>query len=206
MDENESKRWPKLSYLETTYRHFLSGLLAGTLTSIICAPLDLIRVRAQVEGTLGLKKFSSNAYCTVKMIIKEEKFTGLFKGLGASLFTLPIFLAIYWPVYHSMKIVLAENYPHIPSYMNHSMSAIIGEGLSSILTNPLWVVRTRIQTDIFHNRYSGKITFVNLMSKIYREEGMVAFTRGISASLLGLISPAVQFPLCTEKISFSFQN
>lgn len=65
----------------------------------------------------------------------------------------------------------------------------------TILTNPLWVVKTRFmtqQTSSGEQRY--RHTWDALV-RIYREEGGKAFYRGMLPSLFGVVHVAVQFPL-----------
>jgi solute carrier family 25 folate transporter 32 len=83
--------------------------------------------------------------------------------------------------------------------------AVTAGVLSDVITNPFWVTRTRIQTLALHSevRLALNITTVDMMKLIYREEGIVAFYRGLGASFLGLSHVAIQFPLCKDAFLFS---
>lgn len=80
---------------------------------------------------------------------------------------------------------------------NHIVSAA-GAGLVTVAaTNPLWVVKTRLQTQdmglsVSWSRYRG--TF-NALSTIASKEGLGALYSGLLPSLLGIIHVAVQFPV-----------
>ena len=98
---------------------------------------------------------------------------------------------------------------------NHVSSAVIAGGIADVVTNPLWIVRTRMQTEAIHLDYevgrlrgeaeargavykegSRKLSSIKqTVGSIYKEGGVVAFYRGLSASMLGLSHVAIQFPV-----------
>jgi hypothetical protein len=55
---------------------FISGSISGILGTFVGHPLDTIKCRLQVHS-----KEYGNAFNSVKKIVKEEKLTGLFKGV-----------------------------------------------------------------------------------------------------------------------------
>ena len=139
----------------------------------------------------------------------EEGIRGLYRGVVPAMLTLPVFLGIYWPVYESLKRSdILIGLCHDNQHLTHLSAAVVGEGVSSIITNPLWVIRTRIQTDYLHqltntigseahNRQQiREVSMRSVVRETMRNEGLYGFSRGISASLLGLSFPAIQFPLC----------
>ena len=171
----------------------IAGSGAGVLCSILCAPLDVAKVRMQVQGSLKLKKYSTTSH-TVMLIYKEEGIRGCFRGLGPTLLVVPLFWGIYWCAYETLKDKLAANFPKSPPSYIHLSSAVCAGVLGDVITNPFWVVRTRIQTLALHTHVSS-ISSVNMFKTIYQTEGMKAFYKGLSASFLGLSHVAIQFPL-----------
>jgi solute carrier family 25 folate transporter 32 len=79
--------------------------------------------------------------------------------------------------------------------MIHVMSAITAGGIGDIVTNPFFVIRVRMQTLALHGTTDNSISTTNMMRKIYNQEGIGAFYRGLFASFLGLSHVAIQFPL-----------
>ena len=96
---------------------FRKGLVSGIVSSIICSPLDLIRTRWQLGG-------------------KETNFTMKIYGrsLVGSLSSQPPF----WALYFSIKKI--TNDIEIP------LKNWIQPTIASVLTNPLFLFRTRIQS------------------------------------------------------------
>ena len=67
---------------------------------------------------------------------------------------------------------------------------------TDVVTNPFWVVRTRIQTLHLHTSEAhDSVSTFQMFHRIYRNEGITAFYKGLTASFLGLSHVAIQFPL-----------
>lgn len=82
------------------YVHLYSSLIAGAgsgaLASVTCAPLDLVRTRLQVwgerRGQMGAVSLIPNM---IQEIVAKEGWRGCFRGLGATLITVPAFWGVY---------------------------------------------------------------------------------------------------------------
>eukprot|EP00602_Paraphysomonas_sp_CaronLab_P005113 CAMPEP_0185033846 /NCGR_PEP_ID=MMETSP1103-20130426/23210_1 /TAXON_ID=36769 /ORGANISM="Paraphysomonas bandaiensis, Strain Caron Lab Isolate" /LENGTH=274 /DNA_ID=CAMNT_0027570265 /DNA_START=26 /DNA_END=847 /DNA_ORIENTATION=+ len=177
----------------------VSGACAGVVCSILCAPLDIAKVRQQVQGSLKLKAYKGT-FGAIRGIYKAEGARGLFKGLGTALFNVPLFWSIYWYSYENMKVYLHKEYPTISPHLLHITAAGVSGGIADFITNPFWVVRTRIQTLVMHPEShlassSARVTTPGMFMTIFREEGPLAFYKGLTASFLGLPHVAIQFPL-----------
>lgn len=193
--------------MDETKRPFISlfaGVTGGVVACIICAPLDVVKVRIQVQGSLKNAKYNG-VYSIMKNMVLEEGIRGCFKGLGPALLTTPVFWGIYWCSYSIMMETLPTQYPTVPLPFWHIASAVIAGCAGDVFTNPFWVVRTRIQTLImhasttappqFHTVLSNNMTAYQMFKVIYKEEGLVGFYKGLGASLLGLTHVAIQFPM-----------
>lgn len=147
---------------------------------------------------MGVLKYStSNTFSAIRTIALEEGIRGLYKGLGPALLTVPLFWSMYWCTYNRVKEVLVDEFPTTPVAFIHVTAAISAGAIGDVITNPLWVTRTRIQTLILHSdsALAPNISTLCMMQSIYRKEGIGAFYKGLGASFLGLSHVAVQFPL-----------
>lgn len=179
-------------------RSLLSGAGAGVVCTLLCAPLDVTKVRMQVQGSLGGKRYSGGVFASIQKIYIEEGLKGVFKGVGPALVTVPLFWGVYWPIYDRMKVHLEEKHPSISTPMVHILSAVMAGATGDIITNPFWVTRTRIQTLALHpsENISSEVSTYQMMKIIQQNEGWRAFYKGLGASFLGLSHVAIQFPLC----------
>lgn len=175
---------------------------AGIICTLVCAPLDVLKVRLQVQGQLGMSKYHGNLISNTYQIFREEGIRGTFRGVGPALLTVPIFWGVYWPLYNRMKAYFYHDQSHIPSHVSHLLSAISAGAVGDLITNPFWVTRTRLQTHTMHTSHvnatvlSRPMGSIEMIRTIYREEGLAAFYKGLGASFLGLSHVAIQFPLC----------
>jgi len=91
---------------------------AGVVSTIICNPLDVIRINYQINSK--------------KNLYNRDIF---YRGMGYSLITIPSFWVIYFPIYQRLK----EKIP-IP------IAAYVSCCIGSIFTTPLWVLRQKSMT------------------------------------------------------------
>ncbi|KAG7354514.1 mitochondrial carrier protein [Nitzschia inconspicua] len=179
--------------------HYMSTLAAGVgsgaLASIVCAPLDLWRIRMQVWGDIS----SAKASTAFQEILEKEGWKGMFRGLGATLVTVPLFWGVYFPLYDETKFYISTNYPEYHPSVVHMGSAVFTGAVADIICNPCFVVRTRLQTQALHqiaDHQSLQATgMVQTAKELYAQHGIRIFWRGMTANLIGLTHVAIQFPV-----------
>jgi solute carrier family 25 folate transporter 32 len=175
---------------------FISGIAAGTLSTLFCNPLDVAKVRIQVQGSMSKenRKYFGTVN-TLRLIWREEGIGGLTKGLGLALCTIPLFWGIYWQSYDAGKRILSDAFPQVPTPVVNMFSAVGSGALGNIVVNPFWVVKTRIQSQIFNTIDERNQSIFDIFRKLYVKEGLSSYYKGLNASLLGLSHVAIQFPL-----------
>mmetsp|Transcript_34180 Transcript_34180/g.82639 ORF Transcript_34180/g.82639 Transcript_34180/m.82639 type:complete len:406 (+) Transcript_34180:242-1459(+) len=191
--------------------NFVSSLIAGvgsgSLASVVCAPLDLVRTRMQVAGGLqGKSAHNAKIIKSIREIYLSDGVRGCFRGLGATLATVPAFWGLYFPLYEGLKgRILAWSHDYGDGGHNHHAlvhlaSAMSAGAFADIVCNPLFVVRTRMQTEALHyfqiplaeRKPHG---LMKTVAGLYSEGGIPVFWRGLTASLLGLGHVGIQFPV-----------
>ena len=118
------------------------------------------------------------------------KFFTLF--FSVALCTIPLFWGIYWQTYDWSKDFLSSSFPNLPNFALHMGSAVGAGALGNFVVNPFWVIKTRIQTQVFEHTEEK---FFKILKDIYLKEGFLAYYKGLNASLLGLSHVAIQFPI-----------
>lgn len=83
-------------------------------------------------------------------------------------------------------------------WISSSVAAVAGGSCAIILTNPLWVVKTRLMSQTNISARNGPREYksaVDVARKMYCREGAASFYSGLTPALLGVTHLAVQFPL-----------
>ncbi len=114
-----------------------------------------------------------------KQILTSEGIPGLYRGLGGNLIASPPASAIWWLAYENFKKSFAD-LRKTPS-QRHNYPAQFAAGfaaqvIATIVMNPFNVVMVRYQTQTSAHRNQS---FSSIVRSTVREEGMVAFTRGL---------------------------
>lgn len=204
---------PELLPVVRDSAHYVSTLAAGVgsgvLSSIICAPLDLVRTRMQVWGEVSASASSSSNNTTInnknltplgaiKEILQKEGWRGMFRGLGATLVTVPLFWGVYFPLYDETKHKVRVQHPDWPPALVHMGAAVFTGAVADVICNPLFVIRTRLQTQALHqltgHQKLQQSSMAQTAKQLYADHGARVFWRGMSANLMGLSHVAVQFP------------
>ncbi|KAF8895166.1 mitochondrial NAD transporter [Infundibulicybe gibba] len=193
----------------------IAGAGGGLVASIATCPLDVVKTKLQAQRAVHGQQGYQGIFGTVKTILHDNGFRGLYRGLGPTILGYLPTWAIYFAVYDGIKSFFGEPplgapdvgerlYPaaQVKGYQPvmrehpwslHILSAMTAGAASTICTNPLWVIKTRFMTQTREEvRYRHTL---DAALTIYRAEGIRAFYRGLVPSLLGIAHVAVQFPL-----------
>ena len=105
----------------------------------------------------------------------------MFRGYTISAFCTPFFHTLYFPLYEAIKDFCKMKYGwHDNDFKLYSVSASIAGITCNIITNPFWVVRTRMQAEIFRTlcdkNYNTKYptNIFKALVRVYRNEGVSA--------------------------------
>ncbi|KAJ8947452.1 hypothetical protein NQ318_009753 [Aromia moschata] len=176
----------------------LSALIAGGIASLvgqtIIVPFDVLSQHLMMMGigikgeekafnTLGLKinpersKFAVTLDVT-RHIFRMDGLPGFYRGYWASLSAYVPNSALWWGFYHFYQDQL---YAVMPMWVSHlliqSIAGTLGGFTTTILTNPLDIVRARLQVQRLG---SMRCAFRDL----WVEEGFRMFSKGLSARLI----------------------
>ncbi|XP_072174848.1 solute carrier family 25 member 36-A-like [Diadema setosum] len=201
--------------------HVVAGGVGGTVGAVITCPLEIVKTRLQSSTTtfkpLQVISVSSGGSTVVhledcgrrtlsiakciKQIIEAEGGTALFKGLGPTLVGVAPSRAIYFGAYANTKNFLNTKLSPESSLV-HLLSAGSAGFISCSLTNPIWMVKTRMQLD---DRKGKSSNMFKCARHVYRTEGLRGFYRGVTASYAGLSETMIHFVIY-EKIKQSIQQ
>ncbi|KAK4260811.1 hypothetical protein QN277_003880 [Acacia crassicarpa] len=171
-----------------------AGASAGAIAATFVCPLDVIKTRLQVHGLPPGRK-GSVIITSLQNIARTEGFRGLYRGLSPTILALLPNWAVYFTVYEQLKGLLRTHDGWHQLTTGENMIAAAGAGAAtSISTNPLWVVKTRLQTQGMRPDVVPYKSVVSALTRITREEGIRGLYSGILPSLAGISHVAIQFP------------
>ena len=153
---------------------------------MITNPLEVIKTQLQSSGSAGLDPFA-----VAKEIITRDGFNGFFRGLPPTLFGIIPARSVYFYSYECCKSALGPYFTEA-SPANALISGLTAGICSNTLTNPIWMVRTRMQIlpGAGQKTYSG---YGDAIHSIWKQEGIAGFYKGIVASYWGCVEGALQF-------------
>jgi solute carrier family 25, member 33/36 len=187
-----------------SYTSLLSGGVAGTIAACLTNPLEVIKTQLQSTNTVVASSSSlvakaggrggHNSVMTVtRRILAADGPAGFLRGLPPTIVGIIPSRSAYFYAYHRSKQALGP-YLAEGSPPNALVSGLLAGIVSNTLTNPIWMVRTRMQ--ILADASAGQIAYKgygDAIATIFREEGMAGFYKGIRASYWGCAEGSIQF-------------
>ncbi len=179
----------------------LSGGVAGTIASCITNPLEVIKTQLQSSSVSSAAQgeFASAAghpMDVAKRILADNGVAGFWKGLKPTLVGIIPARSLYFYAYQQTKTQLGKSILPEGSVGNAIVSGFAAGVVSNTVTNPIWMVKTRMQ--LLADRTAGQIAYngySEAIKAIMKEEGIGGFYRGLSASYWGCTEGAIQFVL-----------
>lgn len=198
--------------------------VGGMTAAVLTAPLDVLKTRLQSDfyqaqirsarvatGQVRLSPLRSATYHLAETIqilrdvYRIEGFRALFKGLGPNLVGVIPARSINFYVYPMSKRALSEWTGLGPaSPLVHLASAITAGIATGTATNPIWLVKTRLQLDKNRAAKKGDVSARqyrnswDCVKQVFRNEGPRGFFKGLSASYLGVTESTLQWVLYEE--------
>ena len=140
--------------------HFIAGTLGGVTSTLVLHPIDLIKVRYQVHGSSAMSKAGKykSILNTVRDIVRQETVRGMYKGVVPAIMGSGSSWGLYFFFYERSKARYAAKYVHDDSRhqesstakvqlspVEHMLAAWEGGSLTVLCTNPIWLIKTRLQ-------------------------------------------------------------
>ncbi len=161
----------------------ISGGFAGGSQVIFTNPLEIVKIRLQVQGELA--HVAGRPRVGAWTIVKDLGISGLYKGASACLLRDIPFSAIYFSVYANLKKRVFDE--GVDGKKLSPVELLLAGSLAGLpaayLATPADVIKTRLQVvaRAGQQTYSG---IPDAFAKILREEGAAAFFKGGIARVL----------------------
>ncbi|XP_073704321.1 solute carrier family 25 member 36-A [Garra rufa] len=189
-----------------TLVHLFAGGCGGTVGAILTCPLEVVKTRLQsssvtlyisevqlstVNGTSVARMSPPGPLHCLKLILEKEGPRSLFRGLGPNLVGVAPSRAIYFAAYSTAKEKL-NNVFDPDSTQVHMLSAGLAGFTAITATNPIWLIKTRLQLDA-RNRGERRMSAFECVRRVYQSDGLRGFYRGMSASYAGISETVIHF-------------
>ncbi|KAL3895123.1 MAG: hypothetical protein SGCHY_004885 [Lobulomycetales sp.] len=189
--------------------HFTAGGLAGTVGAAVTCPLEVVKTRLQsslysspVSAPVSARNPAKFVWSHMRGVVSilsdiyaREGLRALWKGLGPNLVGVVPARSIHFAVYTQSKHYLSHALKGESSVV-HMLSAAGASATTTFITNPIWLVKTRMQLQRAAESTTAAPRYRNAFHCVYeivRTEGVTALYKGYTASLLGLGESAMQF-------------
>lgn len=186
-----------------------AGAFAGFATVATMHPLDVVRTRFQVnDGRISNLPTYKNTAHAIFTIARIEGLRGLYAGFYPAVLGSTLSWGLYFFFYSRAKERYSKSREEKLSTGLHLASAAEAGALVCLCTNPVWLVKTRmqLQTPLHQTRpYSG---LYDAFRTILREEGWGALYKGIVPGLFLVSHGAIQFTAYEEirKVVVDFKS
>ncbi|XP_063220382.1 solute carrier family 25 member 32 [Bacillus rossius redtenbacheri] len=183
------------------YEHLIAGISGGVASTLILHPLDLIKIRFAVnDGQTAAAPQYLGLRNAVSTIVREEGARGLYRGVAPNVWGSGCAWGIYFLFYNTIKTWIQGGNAQKPLGPSLHMLAAAEAGILTLaMTNPIWVVKTRLclqyneldMTKISDSkRYAG---MMDALQKIYTHEGIRGLYKGFVPGIFGVSHGALQF-------------
>ncbi|KAF2858520.1 mitochondrial carrier [Piedraia hortae CBS 480.64] len=184
------------------WAELLAGGSAGGAQVIFTNPLEIVKIRLQVQGEAAKAAAREGEEFTKRSamwIVRHLGLMGLYKGASACLLRDVPFSAIYFPAYSHLKRDMFGESPAKKLGVLQLLTAAAIAGMpAAYLTTPCDVIKTRLQVEA----RKGDTSYNGLRDaavKVFREEGARAFFKGGVARVVRS-SPQFGFTLAAYEV------
>lgn len=155
------------------------GGVAGGVSATLLNPFELLRTRLQSRAV------STTSF---KAIVQHEGVKALFRGVGPTLVGAVPSQGISFAAYYYARDHLLPG----QGVGLHLGSSIFAGVVNNTLTNPIWMIKTRLQ------QHTGTEPAHLVVKNLIQQEGVRALWRGLSASYLGVVETCIRWVVYEE--------
>lgn len=161
-------------------KYIICGALAGFGNSLVSTPVEHMRIRIQNQNNvLDPRQKYTGSYDAFAKIYSQYGVKGIYRGFSATMLRDVVAFAIFFGLYESMKRWFPESSKNLAFMMSSGAMAGV---LLWIVTYPIDVVKTRMQTDSFTKPLYR--TAMDTLKYTLKHEGVRGLTKGFTPCII----------------------
>lgn len=180
------------------YEHLLAGVSGGVTSTLVLHPLDLIKIRFQVNDGSGKLPAYRGLVDAVQSIVRTGGLKGLYQGVTPNVWGNGSAWGLYFFSYNILKAWMQKDSDKPLGAEKHLLAGTIAGTGTLTVTNPIWVIKTRLCLQYTGSpaavtqapQYKGMI---DALFKLWRHEGLRGLYKGYVPGLFGVSHGALQF-------------
>jgi len=186
------------------YEHLVAGVGGGLVSTLCLHPLDLLKIRFAVhDGPAASSRpsYANSLVTAVRQIVASDGVRGLYAGISPNIVGAGTAWGFYFYFYNAGKLNLqgGDTSKQLGA-SSHLLAASSAGVLTLTMTNPVWVVKTRLCLP--NSGYKG---LTDALVKIWQKEGLRGLYSGFVPGLFGVSHGAVQF-MAYEELKNIYHN
>ncbi|KDQ61793.1 hypothetical protein JAAARDRAFT_522497 [Jaapia argillacea MUCL 33604] len=155
---------------------FIAGTVSGMAALCVGYPFDTVKVRFQNPETSAKYRTTFGAVGT---IIREERFVGLYKGIGSPLAGCAFLNGLIFASYRFFMKVQLKSEKDVPTLAQVGLAGAGSGIVSSVITTPMELIKIH-QQNALHSSASARAAAV----EIFKQFGIRGLYRGITVTAL----------------------
>ncbi|XP_065644606.1 kidney mitochondrial carrier protein 1 isoform X2 [Hydra vulgaris] len=172
---------------ETLLSNMISGVSAGAISSSICNPTDVLKVRLQSKTHSS--HYPPGLIASFAYIYQHEGFRGLYRGVGATAQRAAVVAGLELSVYDYTKKSLIDHNLLSDNVATHFLASFLAGFVGALGSNPIDVIKTRMmnqeisQSGVKNRIYRGSL---DCALQTIRYEGFFALYKGFVPTFVRL--------------------
>jgi solute carrier family 25 oxoglutarate transporter 11 len=163
-----------------TLKNFGLGGFSGAFATVCIQPMDMIKVRIQLqgEGTHSKTGVSTNPLAVARSIVAKDGFAALYTGLSAGILRQLTYTTTRLGIFRTITDSIDAKRKR--TFLDTTLASLVAGGIGSIVGTPADLALIRMQADGTlppeqRRNYTGVF---NALGRIIKEEGFIHMFRG----------------------------
>lgn len=193
------------------WESFVAGVAGGMVPIIIFHPLELVKIRYQVneynqnkyllkqnKPILNNRPMYKNLFDSFIQVYKQENgLRGLYRGLNINVTASGAAWGLYFLIYNSLKsyryknesVAIDNSTNKLKTILNYTIDASLAGAITIFITNPLFLIKTRMCLQYTHSNQQSSFS---IFKNVIKQDGFLGLYKGFLPGLFGTLNGTIQ--------------